>query len=143
MKFLQGIYIFFKIFSSWQSLSGQEQQSLYRINSCRIFHCCGSAGFLNRDSHVCKMLGFNLSTQSMQYSLVQCIQCGKNFNGPIGMKYHCNRVHFGQLMIICPLCDLAFITSHAYNIYLSTSHGGVEKFDERFVSMFGCYAPPY
>ena len=39
--------------------------------------------------------------------------------------------------------DLAFITSHAYNIHLSTSHGGVEKFDERFLSMFGCYTPPY
>ena len=141
MKFLQGMY--FKNFSSWQSLSGQEQQSLYRINSRGIFRCCGSAGFLNRDSHVCKMSGFNLSTQSVQYSLVQCIQCGKNFNGPIGMKYHCNQVHFGQLMIICTLCDLAFITSHAYNIHLSTSHGGVEKFDERFVSMFGHYAPPY
>ena len=141
MKFLQGI--FFKTFSSWQSLSGQEQQNLYRINSRGIFCCCGSAGFLNRDSHVCKMLGFNLSTQSVQYSLVQCIQCGKNFNGLIGMKFHCNQVHFRQLMIICPLCNLASITSHAYNIHLSTSHGGVEKFDERFVSMFGCYAPPY
>ena len=103
-------YIFFKKnFSRWQSLSGQEQQSLYRINSHGIFRCCGSTGFLNRDSHVCKMLGFNLSTQSIQYSLVQCIQCRKNFNGPIGMKYHCNRVHFGQLMIICPLCDLLLL----------------------------------
>ena len=107
MKFLQGI--FFKIFSSWQSLSGQEQQSLYRINSRRIFCCCGSTGFLNRDSHVCKMSGFNLSSQSVQYSLVQCIQCGKNFNGLIGMKYHCNQVHFRQLMIICPLCDWHFL----------------------------------
>ena len=74
----------------------------------------------------------------MQYSLVQCIQCEKKLQWADWDEIPLQPSPFWAINDY-----LSFITSHAYNIYLSTSHRGVEKFDERFVSMFGRYTPPY
>ena len=85
----------------------------------------------------------SLKNESLQLSLEYCIQCGKSFNGPLGVRYHGNRVHFGLLAIICPLCDKVFANNNAHELHIAVSHGGAAGFENEFMKRYGRYAPPY